>query len=157
LLFTGSTELSIDAKGRLAIPSRYRTLMDPERDGNAWYCVPWPGAGGQRTLRLYTERRFETLADAWSDELIPDADEAELQARFFSQAERIEPDANGRIRIPPRHLKLTRLEGEVTLVGAKNRLEVRERSSWDDEDEAAFADLPSLAARGQSKRTNPPG
>ena len=152
MLFTGSTQLSIDAKGRLAIPARYRTMMDEDRDGSAWYCVPWPGPGGQRTLRLYTERQFETLAGAWSDELIPDPDEAELQARFFSQAERIEPDANGRVRIPPRHLSLTKLAGEVTLVGAKNRLEVRDRASWNDEDEAAFADLQALASRGLRKR-----
>ncbi|MEL6797746.1 MAG: MraZ N-terminal domain-containing protein, partial [Planctomycetota bacterium] len=66
MLFTGSTELNIDAKGRLSIPSRYRaqlTAKPKEGDDNtpdtpsAWIALPWPDG----SIRLYTEHTFEEL------------------------------------------------------------------------------------------------
>ncbi len=44
MLFTGKPELSIDAKQRLAIPAKTRTMLDQARVGNALYVI-W-GANG---------------------------------------------------------------------------------------------------------------
>jgi len=54
VLFTGHSLNSIDAKHRLSIPAKVRAQWKEERDGAAWYCVPWPGG----ILRLYTEAAF---------------------------------------------------------------------------------------------------
>ena len=60
MLFTGYSEHSIDSKLRLAIPAKYRNQWDSVRDGNAWFCIPWPSG----LLRLYTESQFNRLAEA---------------------------------------------------------------------------------------------
>lgn len=149
VLFTGHSEHTIDSKLRLAIPAKYRNHLSSDRDGAAWYCVPWPGG----VLRLYTERRFEELADQAPQSLMPGEEEADLESRFFGFAERLEMDAQGRIAIPRIHLELAGLSAaSVVIVGARNRLEVRDRAAWSAGQQEMFAKLPSLVARIEAKR-----
>lgn len=152
MLFTGHSEHTIDAKLRLAIPAKYRNQLVPERDGQAWFCVPWPGG----VLRLYTEKRFEELADQAPQSLMPGEEEADLESRFFGFAERLEMDGQGRIALPKQHLDLAGLSSaEVVIVGARNRLEVRDRAAWQAGQQESFARLPSLVARIEAKRKQP--
>ena len=148
MLFTGHSEHSIDAKLRLAIPKKYRALWDPDRDGEAWYCVPWPGEG----LRLYTERKFEALAEQSDQTLTPDSDVGQLEADLFGFAERLTEDAQGRIPLPKLHLELTALGQKVVIVGAKNRLEVRNRDAWLASQRERFESLPELVKRIEAKK-----
>jgi len=149
VLFTGFAELTVDAKGRLAIPAKYRGQWQPQRDGDAWFCVPW--AEG-RMLRLYTEGRFTQLAESASDSLTPASDVANLDADFYGLAERIEMDSNGRVILPRGLMELVGLSNEVVVVGARNRLEVRDRATWKASLQDRFTSLPRLVERIESKR-----
>lgn len=155
MLFTGHSELTIDAKLRLQIPAKYRNAWDESRDGKAWICVPWPGG----IVRLYTEACFEGLASQGATggraTLTPDQDEADLEADLFALAERIEPDSAGRIALPRQHLELAGLGGagsEVVVIGARNRLEIRDRAAWQQTLSQRFARLPMLVAKIESRR-----
>lgn len=147
MLFTGHSDHAIDAKLRLAIPAKYRNQLTPERDGAAWYCVP-----AQGMLRLFTEKMFERLASDMGSTLFPGPDQADLEANFFSLAERLEMDAQGRIPLPKRHLELAGLglgggAQDVVIVGARNRLEVRDRAAWMAGEQERFTRLPELVSR----------
>lgn len=162
MLFTGHSEVSIDSKLRLAIPAKYRNQWNQERDGHAWYCVPWPHG----ILRLYTETQFLALAERFEATLTPDEDEAQLDAELFGLAERLEMDAQGRIVLPKHHLKLTGLgreievepgttrfeTREVVVVGARHRMEVRDRETWQGSQQDRFARLPSLVERVDARK-----
>jgi len=126
MIFTGYSELTIDAKQRLAVPSKFRALLDPQRDGNAMYCIPWPGHG----LMLFTEPMFQQFASQAEGTLTPGEDEQEFETSFFGLTERLELDSAGRISIPKLHLELTKLPSEVVVVGARFRLEVMDRAVW---------------------------
>jgi MraZ protein len=149
VLFTGQAEASIDAKERLAVPSKYRSQWNAARDGEAWMCVPWPGG----ILRLYTENRFTELATQVRGTLAPDEDQAALDAALFSAAERLEMDSTGRVRIPRRQLELAGLGTEVMVIGARDRLEVRDRAAWKAAEAERFNALPSLVARIEAKKS----
>ena len=130
MLFTGEAELTIDAKQRLAIPAKYRSQWDPEKDGKAWICVPVKELG---LLRLYPELSFERIAraqHAGKETLTPTTEQAEAEARFFSKAERIEPDSAGRLCLPKQHLDSVGLAGEVVVIGARERPQGRAREAW---------------------------
>ena len=146
MLFTGWAELNIDAKGRLAIPARYRNLLGAEEKG--WFTIPWPDG----SLRVYPERVFEELAGLIESSLLPDQDTAELELAFFGSAEREEMDSAGRITLPKRHIALAGLPSEVVVVGARHRLEVRDRSSWTGSDESRFRSLQTMVERTEAKR-----
>ena len=148
MLFTGQAEASIDAKERLAIPSKYRSQWQAARDGEAWMSVPWPGG----ILRLYTENRFTELATQVRGTLAPDEDQAALDAALFSAAERLEMDATGRVRIPRHQLELCGLGTEVMVIGARDRLEVRDRAAWKSQEKERFNALPSLVARIEARK-----
>ena len=147
MLFTGHSLNSIDAKHRLSIPAKYRAQWDDARDGKAWFCVPWPGG----ILRLYTEAAFTRMADSIEQSLMPAEDQADLDADVFSLAERLEMDAQGRIALPPMHLELTGLSGEVAVIGARNRLEVRDRATWLESQADRFQRLPTLVERSRPR------
>lgn len=150
MLFTGTSEHTIDSKLRLAIPAKYRNQWDPVRDGGAWFCVPWPsggGGGGGKHLRLYTEAAFTSLASQLPATLAPNPAQADFDASFFGYAERLETDSAGRLMLPKLHVQLTSLENNVVIVGARTHLEVRDRESWLSGHAARFPALPDLAAR----------
>ncbi|MCW5764492.1 MAG: hypothetical protein KIT68_00785 [Phycisphaeraceae bacterium] len=148
VLFTGYSEHQIDPKQRLAIPAKYRNQWDPSRDGGAWYCVPWPDGH----LRLYTESTFTELARRGETSLTPGQLEAELESTLFGFAERLEMDSAGRIALPKRHLELTGLKSDVVVVGARVRLEVRDRAAWQKQSEDRFKQLPGLIAQIEAYR-----
>ncbi len=149
MLFTGSTELNIDAKGRLSIPSRYRsqlTASDSNPDdaaAPAWIALPWPDG----SIRLYTATTFEELAKAWTDSLTLSEDQAKLRRSIFASAERIEQDSAGRIRVPQKHLDLAGIGSAVVVIGAGTMLEIRDRDEWLAEEQKRFNDLPALIER----------
>lgn len=143
--FTGQAELIIDAKGRLAIPAKYRSLIDPTRDGSAWYVGPWPVG----MLRLYTERRFEAMCQAMGMTLMPDTESANRQANYFSEMERLEMDSAGRINLPKSMLELAEIPSpEVMLIGAGDRLEVRDRAAFLATRKERFLNLPGQVRPG---------
>jgi MraZ protein len=147
MLFTGYSENSIDAKQRLAIPAKYRNLWKPDRDGSAWVCIPWPTGH----LRLYTENYFDAVGQTAKPTLTPDRDTAELEARLFSLAERIEMDSAGRIILPKSHLELAGLKADVAVLGAGNRLEIHDLSRWKSGATDGFRTLPELIERIQAR------
>jgi MraZ protein len=154
VLFTGQFEHTIDAKNRLAIPAEIRSRWEPTRHGTTWFAVPWTGG----VIRLYPETGFHARAGAGELTLTPDEDEAELQATLFGLARQLDVDGSGRIRLPEEMLELTGLPTEVVLVGAGDRLEVRDRGEWRASKAARLAQLPELMRRISSKRRSaPPG
>lgn len=148
MLFTGHYEHSIDAKHRLAIPADIRARWRPEEHGGAWCAVPWVG----QVIRLYTEADFNRRADAYSQSLTPDPDQAELQATLFGMTARLEMDSAGRIRLPEELLQLAELGSEVVLVGAGDWLEIRDRAEWRRSKKQRLQQLPDLIARLEQKR-----
>jgi MraZ protein len=127
VVFTGQSDHLIDAKGRLAIPAKYRRAeWGTDQPGTAWYCFPWHTGH----LRLYTEATFNRLAKAEEGSLTPDEDVAALERQLYSSAERLETDAQGRVVLPKSHLDESGVGQEVTVIGARDRIEVHGRVAW---------------------------
>jgi len=143
VLFFGEYEHTIDAKRRLAIPADIRSRWSPEVDGTAWFAVPWR----QGLIRLYTEKAFHERALNRSVTLTPDEDEAELQATLFGLSARMELDSAGRIRFPEEMLSMIGISNEVVLVGAGDRLELRDRAQWRKSKLDRLKQLPELLKR----------
>ncbi|MEK6701423.1 MAG: hypothetical protein AABZ53_04110 [Planctomycetota bacterium] len=143
MIFTGNAEATIDAKGRLSIPAKFRAQADSDGAGSVWVCIPWSGG----VLRIYTGKQFERLAEMGQTSLTPDPDLAELETTFFSLAETLETDTAGRISMPKSLVELTGLGQECVVLGAKDRLEVRDRAKWKQTLPEQFNKLEVLAAK----------
>lgn len=152
MLFFGEYEHTIDAKGRLAIPAVIRKGLRADADGDAWFAVPWRSG----LIRLYTDRMFHELAVSKELTLTPDEDEAEIEATLFGLSARIEMDSVGRILLPEEMLAQTSLGSEVVLVGARDRLEIRDRAEWRQSKKSRMEQLPELLRRTRARRAAGP-
>lgn len=126
VIFTGHSELTIDAKQRLAVPSKYRAQMEQGGESGALFCMPWDGHG----LMLFPESVFKELSDRQGKRMFPVGDGAELQTDMFGLTERLELDSAGRVTIPKFLTELVGLKSDVVVIGARYRLDVKDRAAW---------------------------
>jgi MraZ protein len=146
VLFTGQAEITIDAKQRLAVPSKFRARLPENESG--WYSVPWPDGS---ILRLYPQRVFESQAAMLEDSLIAGSHSSRIDTSLFGFAELVETDAAGRVRLPKWHLDLVGLPSEVVVVGARNRLEVHARGAWQESLVERFREMAALFEKGERR------
>lgn len=127
MVFTDAYERSLDAKNRLQIPAEFRRVMDPEIHGETFYLCP-----GERhnTLSLYPERTFHALAERLRTEEMQGEDSLAFEQLYYGLASRLDMDKQGRVVFPERQLSLVELGKDITLAGARTRIDVWRTSDY---------------------------
>ena len=128
MLLTGTFPRTMDEKQRVAIPKRLRDALQNDDDLLALYVPPVTDG----SLALYTEDSFSSLAAQLSASPPTGQDVRAFSRLFYSQAQRVELDRQGRVRIPPELATLAALDKEITLVGVRDHLELWDRERWQD-------------------------
>lgn len=125
MFLTGTYPRAIDDKLRLALPKKLRDgLGGPEA---ALYLAP----GTDGSISLFNEREFEKVANRLQSESPHAKDVRDFSRLFFAQAQTVETDAQGRMRVPSELARLAGLEGEVVVVGVRDHVEIWNRLRWD--------------------------
>ena len=123
MLFTGSFDRSLDDKGRLMLPKRIRKMLEAS---TAIFLTP----GTDGCLELHTSMSLGELANRAKD-MAPNSKTIHSFSRlFYAQAEQLEIDAQGRIRIPSRLIEWADLESSVTIVGVGFNWEIWNPPRW---------------------------
>lgn len=120
-MFQGETAITIDDKGRLAIPSAYRELVARACD-NRLVVTYNPYESG--CLWLYPEKAWEQVRDQVN--ALPNAKRVHrnLQLKLVGAATPVEPDGNGRVLLPASHRNAAGLEKKAVLLGMGNKFEL---------------------------------
>ncbi len=113
--FTGEFTYALDAKGRLAIPARYRSRFEQG-------VVITPGV--ETCLYVYPMDAWEAKARQIEEKNLNAAQRRQVERVFFGSATELELDAQGRVTIPAKYRERATLENEVLIVGARDRLEL---------------------------------
>ena len=129
LFLTGTFARTIDDKQRLAIPKRLREALSNSSDVVTTVHYAAPGTDG--SLALYTEDSFTRLAEQLSAVSPTGQDVRAFSRLFFSQAQRLEIDRQGRVRVPPELVQMAKLTKEVVLVGVRDHLELWDKKRWE--------------------------
>ncbi|WP_037585412.1 division/cell wall cluster transcriptional repressor MraZ [Stenoxybacter acetivorans] len=133
-MFGGAYELSIDSKGRLAIPAKFRDLLARH------YSSVLVATLERRThLLLYPETQWRTVESQLL--ALPTAGNKVLQAYqnlLLHNADTVELDSAGRVLLSPNLRRLMAFDKEVYVVGRSNRLEVWGRACWEEQNNAAL-------------------
>ena len=118
-LFNGHSEHTLDAKGRVIVPAKYRSFF---ADGAHL------GIGSNRSLTLWTHTSFEKKANDWLEKMESGEPGAEEEAQFWAaNIEDVSVDAStGRLLVPPYMRTHAQLEpGQpVLLAGALSHIAV---------------------------------
>lgn len=151
LVLYGNYELTVDDKNRILVPSEVRKKLDPERDGEAFFLV----TGRDGRLWLYPERHYELLVSRDPSELTPSEDMLAFDRMMLGLASRVEWDKQGRVLLPDKALKRAGIGKEVTLVGARDHLELWNRADWESEREQLEARRRDLVEKIRTDREKP--
>ena len=125
-MFRGSDSINMDSKGRMAIPTRYRSVLSELCDGAMVITIDMKSPC--LTLSPLPEwKKFEAKVAS-----LPAMDElGEMLSRFvIGQAKDLQLDGNGRILIPQELRDFATLHKHIVLVGRTQRLEIWSEEKW---------------------------
>ena len=119
-MFQGETAVSVDEKGRMAIPMAYRDAV--ARGGNRLVVTYNPYEGG--CLWLYPESAWQQVRDQVN--ALPNAKRVHrnLQLKLVGAATFVELDGNGRITVPASHRAAVGIERKAVLLGMGDKFEL---------------------------------
>lgn len=124
-MFHGSSQLSLDGKGRLAIPAKYRDALMSACEGRLVVT-----ADPDRCLLVYPRQEWEPIQKKLMDLSSFNPKTRALQRLLVGYAEDIEMDGAGRILLPATLRDYAALEKRVVMAGQGNRLELWEEGRW---------------------------
>ncbi len=130
MYYLGTFFHTLDAKGRLFIPARFR-----ENIGEEFVLFKSP----DKCIYIYDNANFEKLVDQVKM-LSRTPKEREMQRHFFASAITVTMDKQGRFTVPQDFIDYASLGTEVVLTGEANRLEIWSKAAHDAR-EAAAAEL----------------
>jgi MraZ protein len=126
-VFRGFSTVSIDSKGRLAIPSRFRERLAVVSGGRLVQTLnPL-----DRALWLYPLTEWELIETKLA--ALSDFDRQSRRAKQMMRgyATDCEPDAQGRILIPTELREYAMLGRQAVVLGQGNKFEVWDQSAWE--------------------------
>ncbi len=136
-MFQGPSEISLDAKGRLAIPTRYRDALQNMSQGHLVIT-----AHPHRCLLLYPRTAWEPIRDTIMRKSGLDRQTALLQGLLVGYADDVEMDAAGRVLVSPALRKFAGIERELMMFGQGSHFKLWSPSTW----EQQFEEIEKLGA-----------
>ena len=124
-MFLGTYEHSLDAKGRVILPAKFRERLE----SGAFLARSLDGC-----LSLYDAEEFERVAQDMQEKARRGAVERNAVRSFAAGATEATPDKQGRITIPAHLRSFAGLEREVVVTGALTRIEIWDAARWRDID-----------------------
>jgi len=137
-MFQGGAALTLDAKGRLAIPARHRESLSAVANG-----VLVLTAHPQGCLLLYPAPAWEPIRAQILKTSSFDARAAALKRVLVGNALDIEMDAAGRLLIAPELRAYAKLEKTVRFIGMGHHFEIWSEEGWQRAKDAATAVMAS--------------
>src|SRR5579885_3652343 len=125
-MFAGAHQLTVDDKGRLAIPARFRAPLAESCNSQLVITM-----GYESCLEIYPAPEFARIAADIDG--MDNRDQVDLLKRaFVGRAVETEIDKQGRVSLAPILRRLARLDSAVVLVGQINRFELWSEDKWNE-------------------------
>ena len=118
-MFLGTSDHSLDAKGRVILPARFR-----EELGDSFYITK----GFERCVQVLSVAEFDRLRE--QIRLLPADKALSLQYLLISPAVLVSPNSQGRVSISGKLREEAGLTGEVTVVGMDSRIEIWDKATF---------------------------
>lgn len=133
-MFMGEYNHSIDPKGRLIVPAKFRESLGDE-------FVVTQGLDG--CLFVYPDEEWKAFEEKLKTLPMANKNARKFVRFFLAGAAQVEIDKQGRILLPATLRKFAGLEKEVSLVGVGSRVEIWDKSRW--EENTTFDDMDEIA------------
>ncbi|HTT09137.1 MAG TPA: division/cell wall cluster transcriptional repressor MraZ [Gammaproteobacteria bacterium] len=125
-MFRGFSAVSIDAKGRLALPSRYRQAV-AAISGNQLVVTLNPL---DRCLWLYPLPAWQAIEEKLAQLSDFDKQSRRTKQMMRGHATECELDGHGRVLLPPKLREFAGLKRDGVLLGQSNKFELWDEAAW---------------------------
>jgi len=132
-MFRGISNLTLDAKGRLAVPARYRERMQEVCRGQLVVTID-----RDHCLLIYPMPEWEALEERLVRLPSLNKQARELQRLLLGHATEVELDSHARLLLPPELRSFAGLERDVVLLGLGRKFELWQQANWDARREASL-------------------
>ena len=133
-MFMGEYNHTVDAKGRLIVPAKFREALGEE-------FVVTKGLDG--CLFVYPMEEWKNIEEKFRNIPLTTKDARKFSRFFFSGAATCEVDKQGRILIPTVLREFAGLQKDAVLAGVVNRIEIWSKERWMEESE--YDDMDEVA------------
>ncbi|MDG2141362.1 MAG: division/cell wall cluster transcriptional repressor MraZ [Gammaproteobacteria bacterium] len=143
-MFRGINTINLDAKGRMALPSRYREHFTHRSSGSLVVTIDT----NHRCLLLYPLEEWERIERQIESLSSFEATSQRVKHLLIGHANDLELDGSGRILLPQELRLYAELEKHVCLIGQGKKLEIWSQNNWFEQREkwltesSAEAELP---------------
>lgn len=131
-MFRGVTEISLDAKGRIAMPTRYRERLLERCGGHLVITIDI----AEKCLAIYPLPEWENIQQKLDALSSFNPKTAMVKRLLMGNATDVEMDGNGRLLIPTKLRKHANLSKKVVLTGQGKKFELWDEETWDIRSEA---------------------
>ncbi len=126
-MFYGEYEHSIDRKGRLIIPSKFREVFK-ENYVERFFVT----RGLDTCLFVFAEDEWRKQESRFRSLPVTSAEARNFNRIYFSGACEVTCDKQGRILVPQYLKDFAKIKNDVMIVGVSNRMEIWSRDMWAD-------------------------
>lgn len=125
-MFRGMFAVNLDDKGRMAIPSRFRSQLDVMNDSRLVITIDTESP----CLLLYPFSQWELIEKQL--QTLPSFNPVtrRIQRLLIGHASELEPDSHGRILLPPPLREHAKLKKSISLLGQGKKIEVWDEQIW---------------------------
>lgn len=140
-MFRGSYEHSIDAKGRVSLPSPFRNALPKDSDRLViTNYIP-------SHLWAFSFERWRELEEKLAQFPLNDPDAQAFKRFFVSGAHDVPIDKLGRILIPPRLREYASLNKDIVFAGSITHIEIWNKETWKPTFEASQSNFETVAKK----------
>lgn len=133
-MFMGEYSHTVDAKGRLIVPSKFREQLGDE-------FVVTKGLDG--CLFVYPNEEWKSIEEKFRSLPLTIKDARDFSRFFFAGAAACEVDKQGRILLPAVLRNFAAIQKDVVSVGVLNRVEIWSKERWTDAN--TYEDMDKIA------------
>ena len=119
-MFLGEYTPTLDEKGRLTLPAKFREELE----------TAYLTSEVDQCLALWPPEEFAARARELREQARRDAASHDRAAYFFAGAQEVTPDKQGRLPIPQHLREFARLQGTVVVTGFFDHVEIRAADAW---------------------------
>lgn len=137
-MFIGEYQHTIDPKGRIIMPSRFREGL-----GEKFVVTK----GLDECLFVYSLEEWSNLENKLKDLPLANRDARAFIRFFFSGAAECEVDKQGRVLIPSNLREFAKLDKEIVITGVSTRIEIWGKDKWDSYNDNSGMDADGIAEK----------
>lgn len=126
-MFYGEYQHTIDRKGRLILPSKFRDIC--KENGIEKFFLT---RGLDKCIFMFTEDEWRLQENKFKTMPFTKQESRSFNRMFFSGAVDINPDKQGRFIVPQYLKEYALVKKDTIIIGVSSRIEIWDRQSWQD-------------------------